>query len=480
MGLEIATNLNDLNPLFPLATDARSEGDDHIRMLKVCLQTVFPGLAGRFGRVQSKAAGYTLTVTDNQTMLNCTAGLTLAGLAAATAGNGFGFWIYANGGAVVFDPAGAELVNGAATATVADGNMALVVCTGTAWVLLNFAGSGLTASEVANVPAGSVVATDMQAAINELDTEKAALSGATFTGLVNLKTGANIASATTIDLSAATGNLVHITGTTATSAVTMTAGQWMRCIANNVWPLIYHATTNRISGGADYTCASNDVIDYFYDGTTVYGHITKADGTPVGASAFQATNGIQTYNTSQTLTTAHKGKYVYIYGTGTVTLTLPAASSFAAGGSLLLANSQQSGAGTTTVTRAGTDVIFAKGSGALNTIALGFGDSVWLVSNGVDQWIAVAEASHIGIGQTWQSVTRTHGTTYYNNTGKPIVLSAASITGNGTHIITVGGVQVAQSTDAAGNGVPISAIIPPNGTSYVVSGTGTETWVELR
>lgn len=148
MGLEVATNFNELNPLFPLATDARSEGDDHLRMLKVCAQTVFPGLAGRFGRVQAKAAAYNLAATDNQTTLNCTAGLTISGLAVATAGNGFAFWIYANGGAVVFDPSGAELVNGAASVTVADGHLAYVVCTGTAWFLVSFANTGGNAANV--------------------------------------------------------------------------------------------------------------------------------------------------------------------------------------------------------------------------------------------------------------------------------------------------------------------------------------------
>jgi hypothetical protein len=44
------------------------------------------------------------------------------------------------------------------------------------------AGTGLTAADIVNVPAGDIVATDVQAAIDELDTEKAALAGATFTG----------------------------------------------------------------------------------------------------------------------------------------------------------------------------------------------------------------------------------------------------------------------------------------------------------
>lgn len=44
------------------------------------------------------------------------------------------------------------------------------------------------ASQVENTPAGSITATDVQAAINELDTEKAALASPTFTGLLTAPT----------------------------------------------------------------------------------------------------------------------------------------------------------------------------------------------------------------------------------------------------------------------------------------------------
>ena len=109
----------------------------------------------------------------------------------------------------------------------------------------------------------------------------ALLAANIFTGLQTWKTGANIASAATIDLTAATGNLVHITGTTTTTAVTMTSGQWMRCVADGALPLTYHATNLRLNGAASYTCVAGDTIDFFYDGTTVFANITKKDGTAV-------------------------------------------------------------------------------------------------------------------------------------------------------------------------------------------------------
>lgn len=126
-----------------------------------------------------------------------------------------------------------------------------------------------------------------------------AKSGGSMTGLLNLKAGAAIASAATLNLSTATGNTVHITGTTATSAVTLNAGQWMECIADAAWPLTYHATNNKLNtGGANYTCAAGDSVFYFYDGTTVYGQIVKADGTPVvTASNYMLVRDEKTLNT---------------------------------------------------------------------------------------------------------------------------------------------------------------------------------------
>ena len=40
MGLETGTVIGDLNPLWPLGTDAVSQGDDHVRLIKSLLQSV--------------------------------------------------------------------------------------------------------------------------------------------------------------------------------------------------------------------------------------------------------------------------------------------------------------------------------------------------------------------------------------------------------------------------------------------------------
>lgn len=95
-------------------------------------------------------------------------------------------------------------------------------------------------------------------------------SGGTLTGLLKFKSGANIASAATVDLTAATGNTVHITGTTAITAVTLTSGQVMDVIFDGVLTLTHHATNNNLPGAVNIVTEAGDRARYFYDGATVY------------------------------------------------------------------------------------------------------------------------------------------------------------------------------------------------------------------
>lgn len=87
----------------------------------------------------------------------------------------------------------------------------------------------------------------------------------TIGGLQALAAGANIASAATVDLTAATGNCPRITGTTAISAFTMNTGQQMLLVADGALPLTYNATTNKIVGGVSVTLAAGDLIEVFKD-----------------------------------------------------------------------------------------------------------------------------------------------------------------------------------------------------------------------
>jgi len=110
-------------------------------------------------------------------------------------------------------------------------------------------------------------------------------------------------------------------------------------------------------------------------------------------------------------------------------------------------------------------VVLGNGTSALsgNLVAPSTSGNV-LTSNGTT-WTSAA-APGIGVGQTWQAVSRTGGVVYTNSTGKPIMVS---IYGNGTLQIYVDNVLAATSTvNNAGNSI---TVIVPNGSQYYTNVT---------
>ncbi len=134
MGLEAATYIEDLNSANPLFNDGKVEGDDHIRLIKAALKATLPGLAGAAFRVQSKSSAYTVVANDNTTLITATSAFTLTLTAAATLGNKHMFVVDAVGGDVTIDPDGTETINGLTTMVVPQNTMAVVWCTGTAFI----------------------------------------------------------------------------------------------------------------------------------------------------------------------------------------------------------------------------------------------------------------------------------------------------------------------------------------------------------
>ena len=123
---------------------------------------------------------------------------------------------------------------------------------------------------------------------------------------LNEALGTSIASASTINLTTATGNTVHITGTTAISAVTLGAGMIRDVIFDGILTLTHHTTTNNLPGGANITTAVNDRARYISDGTTVYCvNYQKADGTAVVGISSKVVN--TSYDVSVTGTLAITG-----------------------------------------------------------------------------------------------------------------------------------------------------------------------------
>lgn len=82
----------------------------------------------------AKAAGtYSAGASDNGDFWRFTGTGTVNLGAAATLASKWCLWVRANGGSVTIDPSGAELIDGAATIVLADGQTVLIVCTGTAF-----------------------------------------------------------------------------------------------------------------------------------------------------------------------------------------------------------------------------------------------------------------------------------------------------------------------------------------------------------
>lgn len=89
---------------------------------------------------------------------------------------------------------------------------------------------------------------------------------------------------------------------------------------------------------------------------------------------------------------------------------------------------------------------------------------------------ALAAMSSLGYGQTWQVVTRTTGTTYYNTTGKPIALTIQNGTGNVSTAVTINGVtQAIYGVGGCSGVIPVGASY-----SIVLSGGSVANANELR
>ena len=87
---------------------------------------------------------------------------------------------------------------------------------------------------------------------------------------------------------------------------------------------------------------------------------------------------------------------------------------------------------------------------------------------------ALAAMSSLGYGQTWQTVTRVSGTTYYNTTGKPIQ-TTISAPNTGTFGLTINGILTFASFATAS----MYCVIIPTGNSYSYTGNYI-TFLELR
>ncbi len=134
------------------------------------------------------------------------------------------------------------------------------------------------------------------------------------------------------------------------------------------------------------------------------------------------------------------------------------------------------------------NVILGNGTSPVQFVAPSTSGNV-LTSNGTT-WTSAALGA-IGQNQTWQNPSRSHGTSYQNTTGKPIMVNYGGSSGaknvwvylqvstDNSNWVTVA--QAFTSADDDINGGCLSAIVP-DGMYYRSAGTpwGNPLWAELR
>jgi hypothetical protein len=196
------------------------------------------------------------------------------------------------------------------------------------------------------------------------------------TGLTSL-VNADIASATTVDLTSATGNVAVITGTVTTTAFTMTKGQQMVLIAAAAWPMTFNATTCNINGGASYTCAAGDRIYITKDDDDVIRvSVTKQDGTSV------VTGGQPDPTLTGVGLTATEGQFI-VATAGSITINLPASPS---AGDFVIVKDGTGAAATTSFTVATTDGANIASSATNLTFDKNFAEITMTYINGSIGW----------------------------------------------------------------------------------------------
>ena len=249
MPLESTTTIAGLVRTNPAASDPKSEGDDHIRQLKAVVQDAFTGFSGAVlvtGVDGGAVNAYTLTpataligystkmlieFTPTATNTTTTPTLNISGLGAKTIVS------VANAALLTGD-----LVAGTPVLATYDGTNVRLLGPTKNWVDQLILSAALPAQALGWLRSDGATNSFTQ----------------THTGYAqNEVKGADIASAATINLTTATGNLVHVTGTTTITAITIPVGADRTVIFDGVLTLT-HSAALLLPGASNILTAAND------------------------------------------------------------------------------------------------------------------------------------------------------------------------------------------------------------------------------
>lgn len=273
MSLETGTYIADLNPANPASTDPVSQGDDQVRLLKTALRQCFPGWTGSIVVTGTDAGVANAHVLTPATPLLAYSANLMVLIKAANSNTVVAPSINISGlGAkAIKDCAGGDLLAGDLVA----GQHLAMVYDGTAFRLL-----GVTKNYIDQLAFGSALPAQTLGFLRS----DGAVAGftTTHTGYaVNEVKSVDVASAATLNLSTATGNLVHVTGTTAITAITIPVGAEREMVFDGVLTLTNSAALI-CPGGGNITTAAGDCATV--RGEPTGARITKfaaASGRPV-------------------------------------------------------------------------------------------------------------------------------------------------------------------------------------------------------
>lgn len=266
--------ISDLDRTSPGPAEFKSEGDDHLRNIKKALRQTVPGFAGAvFVAGQNGGAANVYTLTPTPALPSYEPG-TMVVFAPAAANTGASTLnISSNGAKPLKRVAGGDLLSG----DLVPGVTYVAIDIGAEFRLLSITKNQLDQTAFqSSLPA---------LASGFLHSDGATASfGTTHTGYAqNEVKGADIASAATINLTTATGNLVHVTGTTAITAITIPVGADRTVIFDGSLTLT-HGAALLLPGGANIITEAGDRMVVRGDTAgAVVTNYTRAAGQAVGA-----------------------------------------------------------------------------------------------------------------------------------------------------------------------------------------------------
>lgn len=183
MGLESGNYIDDLVVSNPVgSTDSKSQGDDHLRLIKTVLKNTFPDLTRPVYLDHAQADVVSATTCNigaaTTNFVRITGTTTITGFDSV----GAGIWRMLRFAAALTLTYNATslILPGAANITTAAGDTAIAVSLGSGnWLVVDYtraSGKAIippTAEEVPVTAAGNIESTDVQNALEELDTKKA-------------------------------------------------------------------------------------------------------------------------------------------------------------------------------------------------------------------------------------------------------------------------------------------------------------------